>query len=585
MVLTWNINNMFTDPILIACTAIFFGLFLISLILTIVLIIHKNIIQTIAKTIDLYDAITKSSLKNLIRRISNIYDETKDLEKEYYVWRTKFELIYEKQVSKIMLEFVKLLEDRSTTKPLISNYKNYQKVYQNLASINNTIYDLYVEIYSKIEVEFLQRDFVTYLKEVFSAIKEEVIIVTFKDYEIDHEKLNGIVIKIEELFEDFYINMEEGWLKASWDLLGKIKASLLFVIELLEAIPETFSYIKAVIPEKLAEIKNKYVTFGTSSREKLNLNANNYLNLEYQVDQLRIKALNQIKNLQYKKVRSTLEEIEDLILNFKDSVEYEDKLKKYFREDTENIKNNFDKVWKATWAIQKELHEAKTLSKIKTIESSQFEEARSKFISTKENIELIFSRFDVSESTGKEINLMELKEELLKALSNSIEDIEHLEKSAKWIEKNTINVASLINHVIFLQSLLNQCEVKINQYRSIKELGPRFLESINYEQDKLQEFLKQRVALIKTHEEKELASLYIEEVTNEIMTIVRDLKDAIFLDYISQEIMVYLERYVGKYNGMEELIDRCEVLFKQRQLEQLINLSLNTLGGLKKIRK
>ncbi|QGS52294.1 septation ring formation regulator EzrA [Spiroplasma tabanidicola] len=582
MILSWDINNLFTNPVTIACMAVFFGCFLIATIILIVLSVYKNIIQTIAKIIDLFDTISKSPLKNLIRRISNIYEETENLEKEYAVWRTKYELIYEKQLQKVMLSFVNLLKDRKTTKPTLANQRKYQKIYEDVIAINKTIHEVFVEIYSKLEIEYIQRDFITFLKELFTSIKEEAVIITFSDLDIDEKKLSDLISKIEVLFEDFYLNMEEGWLNQCWKILGDIRSALVFLIQLLEAIPDIFSSVEAVIPEKLLDLKNKHVTFGNATNEKLTSNAKAFVSLEKQVDILRVEVRNWIKKLQFKTASQKINEINDLIDNFKNTLEYDDKLKSYFSTRAESIKLSLENVVKATWNIQKIYFNTNNVSKIRSPERSDFEAARADFLKTKESFDLVFANFDVGINSGKEVNLIQLKDELLKVLTKAIDDIENLEKSTKIIEKNSTNIISLENQIIFLQSILSQCEVKINQFKSIQELKERFEESVNMEHAKLTSFSKERISKIKTNQEKEQAAIQLDRVANDIMMIFRDLNDAIFLDYISQEIMIYLERYVGKFDGVEQLIIQCEKLFKQRHLEQLINLSLDALTKIKR---
>ncbi|AGR42417.1 septation ring formation regulator EzrA [Spiroplasma diminutum] len=575
----WDIDQIFKNPVYIAALCIFFALLITSIIVIILMNIYKKILQTAAKTIDLIDDLKKSPLKYRLNRISLIFEETGNLEKELMIWRTKYEILFEIELKKIFVDFVDLLEDKKNTRPNIKNLKKFEAIYLNAKNINKNVHDIFIETMNYLEIEFIQRDSLTFQKELFRILKDEVIMTTFKDIAIDEVKLKSTIEQIDGLFEDFYLKLDEGRYKESWDYLLKIDQALVFLIELLDSIPYIISTITTIIPQMMVELKNKHVTFGPVER-KLPRNALKYAELEKQVDQLRIKINNELQKLQFKKANRTLKEVFVQIKEFKSTVENEDNLKSFFEVRTPEIRNKFDIIEHSSRLVERDFARVEDITKQFSKERNDFEAAKVAYSKTKRRADLLFSQIDLGTNSGNEINLIEIKTQMLELMEQALKDMSALEKSAKVVESKSTNIDSLVNQVIFIQSILNQLDVKINQYKSVKELE-RFISPIQEMYVKLQDFSLDKLKKISTQEERAIIANSIERCNQETLVIARDLNDTIFLDYISQEIIVYLERYVGKIEGIEKIIFDCETLFKRRELDQLIGYSLSTLLKIK----
>ncbi|AGR41551.1 hypothetical protein [Spiroplasma taiwanense] len=582
MFLNWDLNNLLNNTSNIVSLAIFFVCLGIAIIILILINIYRKILQTIAKSIDLIDDLKKSPLRYRLQRISIIFEETNNLENELMIWRTKYELLFEKELCKCFIELVSLLEKKKNTFPNIGNLNKFRVIYDQLLKINQNVHQIFIETLSALEIEYIQRDSLTFQKELFRMLKDEVIMTTFKDIRIDQEKLGRTIDSIEKLFSDFYLELDDGKYKESWDCLLKIDQALIFLIELLDSIPYVISTITTLVPQLMSELKNKHVTFGLVER-KLPRNARKYAELELEVDKLRVKINNELLKLQFKKANKSLKQVFVYIENFKKMVEHEDNLKAFFENKIEDIRSEFDLVSNSTRQIERVFKNMESMSKYPTREKSDFEAARAEYLKTKEKADFIFSSIDL-EINGKELDLFKTREELLVVMEQLLKNITMLEKSAKAIESKNTNIESIINQIIFIQTTLNQCDVKINQYKSIRELE-KFIEPIQELYFKLSKFSKENLTKIESEKEKEILANEIEEYSQKTWRIVSDLNDTIFLDYISQEIIVYLERYVGFNKEIEKVILTCEDFFRQRNFDQLLGYSLPILGDIKKINK
>ncbi|WP_338984796.1 septation ring formation regulator EzrA [Spiroplasma endosymbiont of Diplazon laetatorius] len=578
----WDIDQIFKNPVYIGALCTFFACLVIAMIILILMNIYRRILQTAAKTIDLMDDLKKSPLKYRLMRISMIFEETRSFEKELMIWRTKYEILFEVELQKVFMDFVGLIEDRKNTRPNLKNLKKFETVYERAMTINKNVHEIFIETMNNLEIEFIQRDSLTFQKELFRILKDEVIMTTFKDIAIDEIKLKSTIDQIEGLFEDFYLKLDEGRYKESWDYLLKIDQALIFLIELLDSIPYVISIITTVIPQMMIELKNKHVTFGPV-RRNLPINAVKFRELEIAIDTLRIKINNELQKLQFKKANRTLKDVFNQINAFRSVVENEDNLKSFFEVRTPDIRNKFDMIEHSSRLVERDFTRVEDITKQFSKDRNDFETAKVSFRKTKSKADLLFSQIDLGTNNGSEINLSEIKVQMLELMEQALKDMAALERSAKVVESKSTNIDSLANQVVFIQSILNQLDVKINQFRSIKELE-RFIEPIQEMHIKLDKFSMDTLKKITTQEQREVISNRIEQCNQETLVIARDLNDTIFLDYISQEIIVYLERYVGKIEGIETVIYDCERLFKQRQLDQLIGFSLNQLLKIKESR-
>ncbi|AHI53221.1 septation ring formation regulator EzrA [Spiroplasma culicicola] len=583
MLYAWDLNTLFSNPVTLICFSVFCVALFIAILILIFINIYKHIIQTFAKTIDLFDAIQKSPLKELIKRVSIISEDSGTLITEFSVWRTKFEILYEKQLIWAMQELATLLKDKKNSRPTIKNLKKINVLFKRATDINSTIHDILTQIISSIEIEFIQRDFITYQRELFTELKKEVTILELLGLDFDKLKLEGIISNIEEIFVEFFSNLEQGKYKESWNSLTKVDAALRFLIELLDSIPHIISVISTFIPEQLIDIKNKHVTF-SNDRTKLSRNAEKFAILERNIDKLRLGVDTEIRKLQYKKAQRILNQAFDLINNFRDSVEHDDKLKDYFENNIDDIRTYFDNIDAAFRSIERAAKNMDFINNSTNQEKTSFEIARANYFRHKAKSDAIFSKIDLNISTNQDLDLASLKEELLVSLKEAVNDIDALDKVSRIFDKNATNTESLINQVIFVQTLLNQCEVKINQYKSIAELD-RFITPIQELHNNLGKFTRESISKITSVDTSNQVAKQVGAYSDQAWNILRDLTDLIFLDYISQEIIIYLERYVGVIGQIEDLIVTCETLFQERKLENLIGYSIPILARIKATKK
>ncbi|WP_338971601.1 septation ring formation regulator EzrA [Spiroplasma endosymbiont of Panorpa germanica] len=557
---------------------VFFAIFFAIVIIVILFCVYRAIISKIAHSLDTIDILKRTPLKIHLQRISNINNVNKVFEQEMMVWRTKYELLFEKELKKIFDSLSGIINNRKATLPLISNYRKVNEIYLTLQEIKRKVQEINEEIEDAIEIELIQRSNSIIVREVFQNLKEEATMLTFGKIEIDEVKLADTIQQIEGFFEEFYIELEEGNYRKSWDVLYKIDNSLIFLIELLDNIPTIISTILTTIPNKLIELKNKYVTFGQAN-ERITKTAEQYSILESNVDTLRIKINNELKRLQYRKANKLLAEIFDLIRNFINEVEYDDNLKNFFEENDEKMRYFIQEIDTACANIEKAHRSIKAINKAPSPEWNNFEKTRYEFLKTKEMAYKIFAVIDTSSNIA-ELDLGLLKDNSKIVIKRALENIENLENSVIEIEGKTSSMEHLLNDVIFIQSILSQCEVKINQHRSVPELK-KYLISIDELNQTITEFEEKRIVHADSEEEKKYLSEKINDLAKRAWKLSSQINDTIFLDFISQEIILYIERFVDVHPAAEQIIATAEQYYHNRHLDQLIGYSFKQITNLK----
>ncbi|AXK51383.1 septation ring formation regulator EzrA [Spiroplasma alleghenense] len=558
--------------------SIFFALLVIFFILISIFCIYRAIISKIAQSVDLIDILKRTPLKIHLQRISNINNVNKVFEQELMVWRTKYELLFEKELKKIFDSLSGIINNRKATLPLISNYKKVNEIYLTLKEIQRKVQEINEEIEDAIEIELIQRSNSILVREVFQELKEEATMLTFGKIEIDELKLANTIQQIEGFFEEFYIELEEGNYRKSWDVLYKIDNSLIFLIELLDNIPTIISTILTTVPNKLIELKNKYVTFGKVN-ERITKTAEQYSILEHNVDTLRIKINNELKRLQYKKANKLLAEIFDLINKFTNEVEYDDSLKNFFESNDEKMRYFIKEIDTACANIEKAHRSIKAINKAPSPEWNNFEKTRYEFLKTKELAYKIFAIIDTSSNLA-DLDLKTLKNNSKIVIQRALQNVENLENSVLEIEGKTSSMEHLLNDVIFVQSILSQCEVKINQHRSVPELK-KYLMPINELNQAINEFEEKKIIHADSEEEKKYISEKINDLAKRAWKLSSQINDTIFLDFISQEIILYMERFVDTHPGAEQVIATAEQYYHNRHLDQLIGYSFKQINNLK----
>ncbi|ARU91184.1 hypothetical protein SCLARK_00472 [Spiroplasma clarkii] len=70
----------------------------------------------------------------------------------------------------------------------------------------------------------------------------------------------------------------------------------------------------------------------------------------------------------------------------------------------------------------------------------------------------------------------------------------------------------------------------------------------------------------------------IKALNSEVENLITDINDAIFLDYISQELIVYLERYSAQSIEIQNAVANLENLYHNRELNQLIGFWIDVMS-------
>ncbi|WP_339022989.1 septation ring formation regulator EzrA [Spiroplasma endosymbiont of Crioceris asparagi] len=541
---------------------------------------YKYIIQTYAKTLDLINIIKKNQVKYKLKRIAEINKNTNTLFGELQIWRTNYEHYVELRLKEVYYSFYKFVTSKNWLIPTPKNIRKIKKINNEIKEIYEKLFHMLNEINNVLEVEDIQRDSITSYKEMFEKIKTETNMFIMAHNYVDEAKLFNTLSNIEQLFESFYNELALGKYENSVAILGSIKQALIFMIEMLDSIPRIVSTLKNTVPPRMEKLKKQYMS-ANSLKRNLSKNAKTFLQLEEKVNMLTNQINENLKNAQFKKAQKNLKIILKSIQSFNDEIVGEDKLKDYVIYNIDGIRKLIDSLFTSSLMIERAFRNVESLSKYPTKEKIEFDRAKAEFTKAKTKLDIIFSNWDVNRKNGLEIDIKDFKKRLLLNLEVIINEMDNFEKSAKKVKNSLTNKEKVNNAIVFIKAIILQSQSLIKQNKTISQLSA-FEPKINEFIEELEKYIKDNQDKFENQQYRKDIEKDIEELHNRGWELFASIKDAIFYDFIAQEILVYLEKIAIQNPTVEKDLITLENMYRKKEMDLLMG---NLLTILKQLRK
>ncbi|WP_338969593.1 hypothetical protein [Spiroplasma endosymbiont of Labia minor] len=577
MFLTWHFEDVSKSPLTLLMLSIFCTAFLCGVVCLIILLIYRLIIKNITISLDILEALQKNPLRSLLLKLAILAQQKSVIEEKIRIWRTKYELLYEKEFLKSALDLTDFLTDRKFRQPTIKNLIKSKEVYLKLMNISQKVYEIQQEIKNEIEIELIMRDTVIDFSRIFIDIRKEVDLLDINAFNLDKTKLQETLDKMDALFENFYDNLESGDYKTAWSNISELSTAIAFLIQLLDNVPYIINEIQNFIPDKLNKFKNRFVI--TNKTDKAASNLVKFSALEKKIDEYRTKADSLLRKLQFKKSYRLVREIYQLINIFQQDLENVDKLQKFFNNNEVLIKGYIDENVRTINNFERRFKIITPLNKQQPKEYYVFQDFKQKFEKSKLEIESIYAEIDTSTIEHK-IDYLKLKDRMISALNDLVSSVEGFEITENFIETQKKSGEDLSGDIIFVKSIIMQAQVKVNQYLSVKELNEYEI-SIQVILKKLDQYSTKYLEQL-ADSEYNLVKEEIKNLTQDAWNISNSITDKIFADYMAQEIMNYMERYTKKIPEVEAWVQQMEESFRDRNLDFVINFGIAKLRELKK---
>ncbi|WP_425379711.1 septation ring formation regulator EzrA [Spiroplasma endosymbiont of Stenodema calcarata] len=565
------INNIIDNPVKLTLFILFIlCLFLLSI--TFFFWERKRHLKTIEiKILRKFDVLKRLPLKHKIFRVSEIARYNNRYAKDLLVWRTKYEIIYEKKLISCLEVFQKLYQINKAT-PQKMPKLSVQKIIPLLKEVTlleEEARRLLEEINSQLQIELLQRDYILAHKKMFNSLREDAIKLQM-NVSLDTKKITDFERNIEAMFDEFEDYLTAGNFDKTEQILSNIITSLTIFVEILDNIPQIKTLLTKVVPNKLSLLKDKYVLFNKdeNSRDVLKYS---FDELTHSIDETKILISKYIDNLQYKKASKKAIEIINQISDFNQTIEHQKGIISCFKKYYKVVIEYINKIERSFNVISRQIEVLRSSSTLAEYEESIYREAMGR---TKE----------LTHDTNRlvlEINrngrdFIEFNKELVRLLENAVVVQEALENVVKIIEKRNFAETEIRKTIHLLEVVLLQAEVRLNQLQYKKLLTKYEKPIMDYR--KSLEQVKQLSFDVDNRYEVDEATGKLNRLKTEVLKLFEKIKNNILLDLLAQETLVYAQKYILTNDDVDDQLRNAQIAYRNGDYDGSLFLSLKIIN-------
>ncbi|WP_338956411.1 septation ring formation regulator EzrA [Spiroplasma endosymbiont of Polydrusus cervinus] len=565
-------GNIINNPVKLTLFILFF-ICLLLLIITLVLWGKKRHLKTIKiKVLQKFDILKRLPLKHKLFRISEIARYNNRYAKNLIIWRTKYEIIYEKKLISCLEVFRKLDQtNKAATKklPKVTTQKIIPLL-RELTLLEAEARRLLDEINSQLQIELLQRDYILAHKKMFNSLLEDVVKLQM-NVSLDTKKINDFEQNIERMFDEFEDYLTAGDFAKTEQILSNIITSLTIFIEILDNIPQIKTLLTKVVPNKLSLLKDKYVLFNKdeSSRDLLKYG---FDELAQNIDVTKILISKYIDNLQYKKATKKTIEIINQISDFDQNIEQQKAIISCFKTYYQVVMDYINKIERSFNAISRQIEALRSSSTLTAQEESIYREAMGK---TK----------DLTHDTNRlvlEINrngqdYVTFNQELVRLLENAVVTQEALENVVKIIEKRNFAETEIRRTIHLLEVVLLQAEVRLNQLQ-YKKLLAKYEKRIADYRESLEKIKRISFDVNNPSEVDEVMGK-LSRLKTEVLKLFEKIKNNILLDLLSQETLVYTQKFILTNEDVDDHLRNAQIAYRDGDYDGSLFLALKIING------
>ncbi len=542
--------------------------FALSLILIIVTfsIIKKNQTKKYKREIEYLD-VEKNKLVGvpILSEISKVRDlvKTDNLKAKLEDWDKTFKLIKEDRVPKIndMISEVDFLIDRKEYKNAI---KKIADIEIEISTIKRKSDNLLNEIKLVTQSEERNRSIITKLKIVYRELTNKFE-RTRKDYgEVDTYIENEFNV-IDKKFHEFekamdlndYVEVEKIVIVLE-ELIEKMK-------EILEKTPYLVLMATVLIPSSIDEVLTHY---SRMLRDGYSLG---YLNVEYNINEIRNKVnsvMNNLKNLELGQSDVELKTILNYFNSLFADFDKEKESKDIFRENIKILKSKIEKINKVVYDIYIQIDDIK-------LNYNLSDEEINKFSLLNKNLEQINSDYKTLVDQGKSKSFAYSKlaselDELNTRLSRLQDDLDYQLHSITSMKDDETRAREQLDTI---ENLLKKAKMKLKEYK-IPVIPNSYFIELSEANESLREIskeLEKKPIVIK------ILNIRVDTARDLVFKIYNKTNDLIKSVIFSERLIVYGNRFRSEYPDIDKALDEATILFNKGQYKKSLDLLINEL--------
>lgn len=547
--------------------------FIVAIILIIItiVIIKSNQSKKYKKEIEELD-VEKNSLIGIpvLSEITKVKElvKTDNLKEKLDDWDNTFKIIRDKKIPELTdaISDADFLIDRKEYKKAI---KKITVIELEIKALKKTTEHLLEEIKIITKSEERNRALITKLKIVYRE-QQNKYDRTKKEYGEIGAYVEAEFSKIDKLFAEFERAMDNNDYVSVEKRIAVLDEKINKLGKLLEDIPTVVLLATVLVPNKIEEATTYYF------RMKRDGYPLDYLNVEYNIKEIRTKVNNIMENL--KKL-----ELGDSIIELKTFIEYfnslyndfdkEKECKDLFRQNIKELGYKIDNINKVVRDIYLQIDDIKYNYNLSN-------EDINKFSLLNKNLEKFNKDYKILVDQGKMktfaySKLVDELDGLSMKLSRLQDDLDYQLRSITSMKDDETRARE---QLMAIEELLTKAKYRLKECK-IPVIPSSYFIELTEAQDAIREIIKE---LDKKPIVIKILNIRVDTARDLVFKIYNKTNDMIKIVNASEKIIVYGNRYRSTYEEIDIALTKAEELFKRGKYKESIDLSIKSLSFIDK---
>lgn len=543
----------------------------VILIIVTIVIIKRNQNKKYKKEIEELD-IRKNNLIGVpvLSEITKVKEliKTDNLKNKLDDWDNTFTTIRDEKIPELtdLISEADFLIDRKDYKQAVKKITNIEI---EINSLKKKTDHLLEEVKLITNSEERNRALITKLKIVYREDQNKFE-RSKKEYGVIADYLEKEIDNIDDLFAKFEKAMDNNDYVSVEKKINLLDDKITKLGKLLEDIPTIVLMATVLVPNKIDEAITYYY------RMKRDGYPLDYLNVEYNIKEIKNKIDNIIENLKKLELGESIIELKTFIEYFNElynDFDKEKECKDLFRQNIKDFSYKIDNINKVVRDIYLQIDDIKYNYNLS-------DEDINKFSILNKNLEKINQDYKILVDQGKmktfaysklvdELNGLSLK------LSRLQDDLDFQLKSITSMKDDETRARE---QLATIENLLKKAKYRLKDYK-IPVIPSSYYIELTEAQDAIREIIKEldrKPIVIK------ILNIRVDTARDLVFKIYNKTNDMIKIASMSEKIIIYGNRYRSSYEEIDIALTKAEELFKRGKYKESLDLSMKSLSFIDK---
>lgn len=543
----------------------------VILIIVTIVIIKRNQNKKYKKEIEELD-IRKNNLIGVpvLSEITKVKEliKTDNLKNKLDDWDNTFTTIRDEKIPELtdLISEADFLIDRKDYKQAVKKITNIEI---EINSLKKKTDHLLEEVKLITNSEERNRALITKLKIVYREDQNKFE-RSKKEYGVIADYLEKEIDNIDDLFAKFEKAMDNNDYVSVEKKINLLDDKITKLGKLLEDIPTIVLMATVLVPNKIDEAITYYY------RMKRDGYPLDYLNVEYNIKEIKNKIDNIMENLKKLELGESIIELKTFIEYFNElynDFDKEKECKDLFRQNIKDFSYKIDNINKVVRDIYLQIDDIKYNYNLS-------DEDINKFSILNKNLEKINQDYKILVDQGKmktfaysklvdELNGLSLK------LSRLQDDLDFQLRSITSMKDDETRARE---QLATIENLLKKAKYRLKDYK-IPVIPSSYYIELTEAQDAIREIIKEldrKPIVIK------ILNIRVDTARDLVFKIYNKTNDMIKIASMSEKIIIYGNRYRSSYEEIDIALNKAEVLFKRGKYKESLDLSVKSLSFIDK---